>query len=75
MVEMDDGAFHLETIQEKSLPVDEINAYNLLAIYLRWCMEHDLMGEGLSEQNTAKWPNRSKPTLPVWICGRLSGTS
>ena len=45
VVEMDDGAFHLETIQEKSLPVDEINAYNHMAIYLRWCMEHDLMGE------------------------------
>ena len=45
VVEMDDGAFHLETIQEKSLPVDEINAYNHMAIYLRWCMEHDLMDE------------------------------
>ena len=43
MVEMDDGAFHLETIQEKSLPVDEINAYNHMAIYLRWCMEHEYL--------------------------------
>ena len=24
---------------------DSINAYNHMAIYLRWCMEHDLMGE------------------------------
>ena len=45
VVEMDDGAFHLETIQEKNLPVDELSAYNHMAIYLRWCMEHDLMGE------------------------------
>ena len=43
--EMDDAAWHLETIREKHLPVDEINAYNHMAIYLRWCMEHDLMGE------------------------------
>ena len=41
--DMDDAAWHLESIQEKGLPVDEINAYNHMAIYLRWCMEHDLM--------------------------------
>ena len=39
--DMDDAAWHLESIQEKGLPVDEINAYNHMAIYLRWCMEHD----------------------------------
>ena len=44
--EMDDAIWHLETIEEKELPVDEINAYNHMAIYLRWCMEHDLMAEG-----------------------------
>ncbi|MDY4167542.1 MAG: suppressor of fused domain protein [Fournierella sp.] len=43
--EMDDAARHLETIQEKNLPVEEINAYNHMAIYLRWCMEHDLMSD------------------------------
>ena len=45
VMEMDDADWHLESIQEKELPVDEITAYNHLAIYLRWCMEHDLMGE------------------------------
>ena len=45
VMEMDDADWHLETIQEKNLPVDELNAYNHLTIYLRWCMEHDLMGE------------------------------
>ena len=43
VVEMDDANWHLETIEEKALPVDEINAYNHMAIYLRWCMERDLM--------------------------------
>ena len=43
--EMDDASYHLESIEEKELPIDPINAYNHMAIYLRWCMEHDLMGE------------------------------
>ena len=45
VMEMDCADWHLETIQEKNLPMDEINAYNHMAIFLRWCMEHDLMGE------------------------------
>ena len=48
--EMDDAVWHLETIQEKNLPVDEINAYNHMAIYLRWCMEHDLMSVEFMER-------------------------
>lgn len=43
--EMDDASYHIESIEEKWLPIDPINAYNHMAIYLRWCMEHDLMGE------------------------------
>ena len=43
--EMDDVSYHIESIEEKGLPIDPINAYNLFAIYLRWCIEHDLMGE------------------------------
>ena len=42
---MDDVSYHIESIEEKELPIDPINAYNHMAIYLRWCMEHDLMGE------------------------------
>lgn len=42
--EMDDASYHIESIEEKELPIDPINAYNHMAIYLRWCMEHDLMG-------------------------------
>ena len=43
--EMDNASYHLECIEEKELPIDPINAYNHMAIYLCWCMEHDLMGE------------------------------
>ena len=42
---MDDASYHLESIEEKELDIDPINAYNHMAIYLRWCMEHDLMGD------------------------------
>ena len=52
------SAYHMESIEEKGLPVDPINAYNLFAIYLRWCIEHDLSGRGLSRTNTEKWQNR-----------------
>ena len=41
---MDDVSYHIENLEEKELPIDPINAYNHMAIYLRWCMEHDLMG-------------------------------
>ena len=41
--DMDDAAWHLESMREKGLPVDELSAYNHMAIYLRWCMDHDLM--------------------------------
>lgn len=42
---MDDGANHVESIYEKKLSINEIAAYNHMAIYLRWCIEHDLMNE------------------------------
>ena len=42
---MDDVSYHIENLEEKELPIDPINAYNHMAIYLRWCMEHDLVGE------------------------------
>ena len=48
--EMDDASYHIESIEEKGLPVDPINAYNLFAIYLRWCIEHDLMGAEFMER-------------------------
>ena len=36
--EMDDASYHIEGIEEKELPIDPINAYNHMAIYMRWCM-------------------------------------
>lgn len=40
---IDDAEWHVDSLRKKKIPVDEINAYNHLAIYMRWCMENDLM--------------------------------
>lgn len=40
---MDNGKWHLECLREKGLPVQELAAFNHMAIYLRWCIEHHMM--------------------------------
>ena len=49
ILEMDNGIWHLATLRKKKLPVDERNAFSHMTIYLRWCMEHDLMGAAFLE--------------------------
>ena len=75
--DMDDAAWHLESIQEKGLLVDEINAYNHMAIYLRWCMEHDLMSvefmERYWEQVQPFMADLSRADLRGFIRGQLKG--
>lgn len=46
---LDDVQYHMDSITEKNLPVDEITAYNHLAIYLRWFIEHDMMSDMFKE--------------------------
>ena len=74
---MDDADWHLESIQEKVLPVDEINAYNHMAIYLRWCMEHDLMSvefmERYWEQVQLFMADLSRADLRGFIRDQLNG--
>ena len=67
--DMDDAAWHLESIQEKGLPVDEINAYNHMAIYLRWCMEHDLMSVEFME----RYWEQVQPFMADLSCADLRG--
>ena len=50
---MDNAQWHLDSLHEKKLPVDEITAYNHLAIYLRWCIEHELMADWFVRQYAA----------------------
>ena len=64
VVEMDDVSWHIESIEEKELPIDPINACNHMAIYLRWCMEHDLMGEEfLAEYGEAAEKVKADPAI------------
>ncbi len=75
--DMDDAAWHLESIQEKGLPVNEINAYNHMAIYLRWCLEHDLMStefmERYGEQVQPFMADLSRADLRGFIRDQLKG--
>lgn len=75
--DMDDAALHLESIREKNLPVDELCACSHMAIYLRWCMEHDLMDEAfLAEYGEVVQKVRTDPAgvdLRVFIQGELDG--
>ena len=77
VMEMDCADWHLETIQEKNLPVDELSAYNHMAIYLRWCMEHDLMGEDfLNEYGEVAKQVKADPAsvdLRAFIRDKLNG--
>ena len=50
---MDNAQWHLDTLREKKLPVDELTAYNHLAIYLRWCIKHELMADWFVRQYAA----------------------
>lgn len=74
---LDEAAPHLESIREKCLPVDELNAFSHLAIYLRWCIEHDLMSESFCRL----WPdiveavrtNPAEACLREWLRDKLKG--
>lgn len=47
---MDNGIYRLAALREKHLPVEEIAVYNHMAFYLRWCIEHDLIGNAFREE-------------------------
>lgn len=47
---LDSAQWHAGKIPDKGLPLDELTAYNHLAIYLRWCIEHDIMSEEFIEK-------------------------
>ncbi len=74
---MDDASYHIESIEEKKLPIDPINAYNHMAIYLRWCMEHDLMSvefmERYWEQVQPFMADLSRADLRGFIRDQLKG--
>ena len=42
---IDDAKWHIQKIKDKDLPVDELTAYNHMAIYLRWFIKRNLMSK------------------------------
>ena len=48
--EMDSAAAHLKLIQKHNLSVDEMAVYNHMVVYLRWCINHNLMGDVFLQQ-------------------------
>ena len=74
---LDEAAPHLESIREKCLPGDELNAFSHLAIYLRWCIEHDLMSESFcrrwSDIVEAVRTNPAEACLREWLRDKLKG--
>lgn len=48
---MESAEEHIKIIKEKKLPIDEFAAYNHLAIYLRWSIEHDLMSNPFTRRH------------------------
>lgn len=48
---MDIGEEHSKKVPELKLPLEEITGFQHMAIYLRWAMEHDLMGELFMEDH------------------------
>nr|WP_279323859.1 DUF4253 domain-containing protein [Anaerotruncus colihominis] len=74
---MDDASWHMESIEEKELEIDPINACSHMAIYLRWCIEHDLMEENfLSEHSEVVKQVKADPAsvdLRAFIREKLFG--
>lgn len=48
---IDYAGWHKENIEENDLPVDEIQTYNHIAIYLRFAIENDLMSDDFLADN------------------------
>lgn len=48
---IDCAAWHKENIDENNLPVDEMQAYNHLAVFLKFAVENDLVSDGFIDKN------------------------
>lgn len=74
---LDDARWHLEDLRAKELPVEEIAAYNHLAIYLDWCVKRDLMSDRFNASHPAQADRCSRGQwridLREWIRDVLDG--
>ena len=75
---MDNVGYDVQKIEEKELSVDPITAYNHVAIYLRWCMENNLMSDDFLTQygdvvHSVK-NNAANVDLRLFIKEKLNGS-
>lgn len=75
---MDNVGYDVQKIEEKGLSVDPITAYNHVAIYLRWCMENNLMSDDFLKQygdvvHSVK-NNAANVDLRLFIKEKLNGS-
>lgn len=76
LAEMDNAESHLKRIRDLHLPVDELAAYNSMAVYLRWAMERGQMSNPFLAQhrNVAEAVRAgNSPDLRVFIRDKLDG--
>lgn len=74
--EMDDAAVHLNKLRELHLPVDELAAYNPMAVYLGWAMKRGRMCNPFLAQyrETAEAVQAGNgPDLRLFIRDQLGG--
>lgn len=73
---MDNAESHLKRIRDLHLPVDELAAYNSMAVYLRWAMERGQMSNPFLTQyrNVVEAVRAGNgPDLRVFIRDKLDG--
>ncbi len=74
--EMDNAAEHIELIHEHNLHVEEMAAYNHMAAYLRWCINHNLMGDVFLQQHgniVSAVKNSTMTDLRTFVRDELGG--
>ncbi len=71
---MDDAYWHLEAIKNKKLPVEEIAAFNHMAIYLSWAIAHDLMSENFQKKHGDIIEDDLREFIRDELDGQLTGS-
>ena len=68
---LDDAAWHLQSLREKQLPVEELVVCNHLAIFLRWCVERELVDEAFLAGHDGLGQPDLRPFVRDVLGGRL----
>lgn len=67
---LDDGSWHLETIQEKCLPVNPLSAFNHMAVWISWFKNHGFLIPEL-DQRIPSDPEKIRSFIRDHLDGQL----